>query len=131
MDVNDLAAASAPVQSSGGAFSGRGGGYNTLPKTVASSRPAPGEAMGYRASQTQAYAQQTKMVNGRSFYQNGNVWNDSTAQNQKNLRQVNVAFNSDAYFALLRKHPEAAPWFSLGNEVDIVIEDTLYQVRGS
>lgn len=131
MDVNDLAAASAPVQSSGGAFSGRGGGYNTLPKTAAAARPAPGEALGYRASQTQAYAQQTKMVNGRSFYQNDNVWNDSTAQNQKNLKQVNIAFNSDAYFALLRKHPEAAPWFSLGNEVDIVIEDTLYQVRGS
>ncbi|MFO1492242.1 MAG: VWA domain-containing protein [Kiritimatiellia bacterium] len=131
LDVGDLAGASAPVQAEGGAFKGRGGGYNAMPKSVAAASPAPGEKLGYRASQTQAYAQQAKVVNGRSFYQNGNVWNDSTAQNRKNLRQVNIAFNSDAYFDLLRKHPEAAPWFSLGNEVDIVIEDTLYQVRGS
>lgn len=87
--------------------------------------------IGYRASQTQNYAQQSRVVNGRAFYQNGNVWTDSTAQAQNNLRQQKVVFNSDAYFALLRQHPTAAPWLSLGNEIDLVIEDTLYQIRGS
>ena len=31
---------------------------------------------------------------------------------------------------MLAKHPEAIPWFSLGNEVDVVIDDTLYVIRG-
>lgn len=126
-DISDLAVAAAPAQAAGGSFSSRG--YNALPKSVTSARPASGGKLGYRASQTQAYAQQAKVVNGRSFYQNGTVWNDSTAQHRKNLKQVDVAFGGDAYFELLRQHPEAAPWFSLGSEVDIVIGETLYQIR--
>jgi len=70
------------------------------------------------------------VVNGRAFYQNQNVWNDSTAQAKKDLKAVNVQFNSEAYFALLKEHPEAAAWLSLGDNVDVVIDDTLYQVRG-
>jgi hypothetical protein len=54
---------------------------------------------------------------------------DSTAQTRQNLKQQRVAFNSTEYFDLMRKHPTAAPWFALGNEVDVVIGDTLYQVR--
>ena len=50
-----------------------------------------------------------------AFYQNGPVWTDSTAQAQKDMKQQQVAFNSDAYFALLRKYPNAAAWFSLGD----------------
>ena len=34
------------------------------------------------------------------------------------------------YFGLLKQHPEAAQWLSLGDNVDVVIEETLYQVRG-
>ena len=84
---------------------------------------------GYRASQTQNYANQSRRVNGRAFYQNGNVWTDSTAQAQRNLRQQNVRFNSPEYFALQRQHPAAISWLALGNNVDVVIGDTLYQIR--
>jgi Ca-activated chloride channel family protein len=92
---------------------------------------APAEEMGYRLAQTQNYATQTRNLNGRAFYQNGSVWTDSTAQARPNLRQVNVAFNSDAYFALLREHPTATQWLALGNNVDLVIGETLYQIRDS
>ena len=30
----------------------------------------------------------------------------------------------------LYKHPEAAQWLALGEEVDLVLDDTLIQVRG-
>jgi hypothetical protein len=40
-----------------------------------------------------------------------------------------VKFNSDEYFALLAKNPQAAPWLSLGNEIDLVLDDILYVVR--
>ena len=75
------------------------------------------------------YAQQVKVVNGRAFYQNGSTWTDSTVQSKQNLKRQQVAFNSDDYFALARRDPNAAAWLSLGSEVDVVIGDTLYEVR--
>ena len=68
-------------------------------------------------------------MNGRAFYQNGTIWTDSTAQNQASMKQQKVAFNSDEYFELLKKYPQAAQWFALGSELDIVLGDTLYIVR--
>lgn len=84
---------------------------------------------GYRLDQTRSYATQTRNLNGRAFYQNGPVWTDSTAQSRANLKQVNIAFNSDAYFALLKEHPAASQWMSLGNNLDLVLGDTIYQIR--
>ena len=68
-------------------------------------------------------------MNGRAFYQNGVTWTDATAQSKKDLKQKQVAFNSDEYFVLLGKNPDAAQWLALGNEVDVVLGDTLYQIR--
>jgi len=87
-------------------------------------------SQGYRLSQSQHYATQAKTLNGRAFYQNSGVWQDSTAQGKPGLAAVNVTFNSDAWFALLRDHPEARPWLSLGSDIDVVIGETLYQIRG-
>jgi hypothetical protein len=41
-----------------------------------------------------------------------------------------VKFNSTEYFGLIKEHPESAQWLSLGEEVDVVLGDTLYQIRG-
>jgi hypothetical protein len=110
------------------------GGYN-LGQTVngaamgkPASRPngAP-QQQGYKVAQN--YAQQVRFVKGRAFYQNGATWTDAAAQQQQNLKRKDVKFNSDEYFALLRDHPGAAPWLSLGNEVDVVLGDTLYVIR--
>ncbi|MDB5357894.1 MAG: vault protein inter-alpha-trypsin protein [Phycisphaerales bacterium] len=93
---------------------------------------APIGALGknnYGYHQAQNYTQQSRVLRGRAFYQNGNTWTDSTAQSRKDLKQKQIQFNSDDYFALLKQHPEAAEWLALGNEVDVVIGDTLYQVR--
>jgi Ca-activated chloride channel family protein len=86
--------------------------------------------LGYRAEKSQNYAEQARIINGRAFYQNENVWNDSTAQSKKDLKTVHVKFGTDEYFDLLKKHPEAAQWLALGDNVDVVIGETLYQVRG-
>ncbi|HSV14946.1 MAG TPA: VIT domain-containing protein [Tepidisphaeraceae bacterium] len=88
---------------------------------------AGGGGFGYR--NTTNYAQQVRVMNGRAFYQNGNTWSDGTAQSQQNLKQKKIAFNSDEYFDLLKQHPEAVSWLSLGNEVDVVLDDTLIMVR--
>jgi Ca-activated chloride channel family protein len=94
-----------------------------------SSAPAPAEASGYRASVARNYAHQVQLVNGRAFYQNGNVWTDSTAQSNKALKQKAVRFGSVEYFDLLKKNPGAAPWLALGSNVDVVVDDTLVSIR--
>ena len=85
------------------------------------------QGSGYKT--TRNYGQQVRTVNGRTFYQNGTVWNDSTAQSQSGLRTRRLQFNSDEYFDFLRKNSRAAPWLSLGQEVDVVVGDTLYEIR--
>jgi len=90
---------------------------------------AQGSSQGYRASQTRNYAQQVRIVKGRAFYQNGNIWTDSTAQSARGLRNKSVRFASAEYFDLLKKHPDAAQWLALGYDVDVVIGGVLYNVR--
>jgi Ca-activated chloride channel family protein len=82
---------------------------------------------GYKLSQN--YAQQARVVNGRAFYQNGPRWTDGTAQTRKDLKQKRVEFNSEEYFTLLASNVHAAQWLALGNEVDVVLGDTLYEIR--
>jgi hypothetical protein len=93
------------------------------------SSPVPGETGGYRAAQARNYAQQVRVVNGRAFYQNGMAWTDSTAQSKRGLASRIVRFGSEEYFQLLKKHPKAAQWLALGDTVDVVVDDTLIQVR--
>src|SRR4029434_5317123 len=91
--------------------------------------PAPAGPVGYRNEKAQNYTQQARIVGGRAFYQNSNRWTDSTAQSKQNLKQKTIKFNSGEYFELARKDPRASQWLSLGNNVDVVVDDTLYQVR--
>jgi Ca-activated chloride channel homolog len=72
------------------------------------------------------YTQQSKFVNGRAFFQNGKQWVDSNAQNAASRQRVQ--FNSDAYFDLLKKHPEAAPWMALGQNVLLALDNTVYEI---
>ena len=90
---------------------------------------APAAAAGYRASQAQNYAQGARVVRSRAFYLNGTVWTDSTAQSQKGLARTSVEFASEEYFQLIEKYPSAATWLSLGNNVDLVVDGTLYSIR--
>jgi hypothetical protein len=51
---------------------------------------------------------------------------DGNSQNISN--KVRVQFNSDAYFTLVAKHPEAAPWFALSSNLLVAIDGTLYEI---
>lgn len=119
----ELAKLPAPAAPSTGA----GGGVAGQPAGPGRADGAEKAQYGYRESQS--YAQQARIVNGRAFYQNGKTWSDATAQAKKDLKVRQVQFNSDEYFALLRENKEVAQWLSLGDEVDVVIGDTLVQVR--
>jgi len=114
----------------GSVYASRGAGRVQGDLDKSSAAPlAPGSSLGYRAEQSRNYAQQARVVNGRAFYQNGKVWTDSNAQAKPNAKLQQLAFNSKEYFELLRAHPEIAPWLSLGAEMDLLIGETLYQIR--
>ena len=72
------------------------------------------------------YTRQSKFVNGRAFFQNGKQWLDANAQNA--TKRQRVQFNSEAYFDLLKQHPEAAPWMALGQSVVLALDDTVYEI---
>src|SRR5947207_3396359 len=72
------------------------------------------------------YTRQSKFVNGRAFFQNGRQWIDANAQNLS--KRQRVQFNSEAYFDLLKQHPEAAPWMALGQNVLLALDDTVYEI---
>jgi len=72
------------------------------------------------------YTRLSKFVNGRAFFQNGKQWVDANAQNA--TKRERVQFNSEAYFDLLKKHPEAAPWMALGQNVLLSLDDTVYEI---
>ncbi|HUO09042.1 MAG TPA: VIT domain-containing protein [Phycisphaerae bacterium] len=74
------------------------------------------------------YAQQTRIVNNRSFFLNGNQWTDTSVQQNAGGKHVKVLFNSDDYFDLLRKHPETAQYLALGSNVTLMVGDTVYDV---
>jgi len=73
-------------------------------------------------------AQQTRFIRGRTFYQNGTLWVDAQVQSRPGVQPVQVKFNSDEYFALLRTHPDAAQWLSVGTHVQLVLNDTVYEI---
>jgi Ca-activated chloride channel homolog len=72
------------------------------------------------------YTRQSKFVNGRAFFQNGKQWIDTKVQNA--TKRQRVQFNSEAYFDLLKQHPEAAPWMALGQSVVLALDDTVYEI---
>ena len=87
---------------------------------------AAGPAATPAAARLNQYTQQSRFVNGRAFFQNGNQWIDSNAQNT--AKRQRVQFNSEEYFNLLTKHPEAGPWLALGQNVVLTLDDTVYEI---
>jgi hypothetical protein len=80
------------------------------------------------AKQLDDVEQNTRVVRGKSFFQNGAQWVDADAQKAKNAKAVRVQFASDEYFKLLSSNADAAQWLALGRNVQFALGDTLYEV---
>jgi Ca-activated chloride channel family protein len=91
-------------------------------------RPARAEAEQRAVDVVHKQMQATQMVGGRVFVQNGAQWVDTLVQGQEGAEVVRVAFGSEAYFQLLRDHPEAAAWLSVGRDVQVVIGGRIYEI---
>ena len=71
---------------------------------------------------------QGQFVTGRNAFQNGNQWMDSLVQRNQNAKHVRIQFNSPEYFALASSQPKALPWLALGQNVQFVLDNTIYDI---
>jgi len=100
------------------ASGGRGGSYNL-------------GAVGYMNTDAKSagqFTQNAQFISGRNFFNNGNQWVDSEVQQNQNARRVRMQFNSKEYFAFAATNAAARPWLALGNNVQFVIKDTVYEI---
>jgi Ca-activated chloride channel family protein len=101
-----------------------------LPSMQPASRPVGEVALKKEVrSRSDQYAQQARFAGGRAFYQNGQQWIDSEVQKRDAAKRQRVQFNSQEYFDLLKKEPEAARWAALGKNVQFVLKDTVYEIH--
>ena len=76
------------------------------------------------------YAQQSQFVGGKTFFLNEKRWVDSEVQKHPKAKRVKIEFGSKEYFDTAAKHPEANEWLALGNAVEFVLGETVYEVGG-
>lgn len=92
---------------------------------LGSSVAAPATASNERLAQ---YAQQGRFIAGKNFFQNNTQWVDEAAQKFQNAKRQRIQFNSPEYFAFAAKERRALPWLALGQNVQFVLDDTLYEI---
>ncbi len=72
-----------------------------------------------------------RIAGGKTFYLRDNVWTDADFKAGMTLPQVVVKFGSDEYFKLLQQKPRLAAFFSLGEQVVVILDGTVYRVNAS
>ena len=131
LGLGGTATGSSPA-SGGGRLATPGGavptGNNGQARIPANVTPSGSAGRGDAAGRMNQYAQQSRFLNGRSFYQNGNQWVDATAQKSSGAKRIRIQFNSAEYFELITGNPETAPWLALGQNVQFVLRDAVYEI---
>jgi Ca-activated chloride channel homolog len=74
------------------------------------------------------YAQQSQFVGGKTFFQNDKQWIDSAIQKQPDAKRIRLQFGSPEYFDLIAKNEKVLPWMALGQNVQFVLDKTIYEV---
>lgn len=77
---------------------------------------------------SQRYAEQSRFAAGRTFFQNEKKWIDSETQKRQNAQRKRVQFNSQDYFDLLKRDARVSSWAALGQNVEFMLGDTLYEI---
>ncbi len=120
-----LRSANAPTVAAAGAEAAFARRYGLAPAQGTVPAAPPVETSQGRLVQ---YAQQAKFVAGKTFFQNNNQWLDSAIQKATNPSHVRLQFGSTEYFDFIAKHKEALPWLALGNNVQFMLEGTVYEI---
>jgi len=74
------------------------------------------------------YSQQSQHVSGKTFFQTDKQWIDSEVQKSPDSKRVRLQFGSGQYFDFLAKHPQTSGWLALGQNVQFLMDGTIYEV---
>jgi hypothetical protein len=113
------------ASSSAASDANRALGISGTPPPAIATAPAPDSNLRLAQYSNEGQGQ---FVAGRNAFQNNNQWVDSLAQKQPNAKRVRIQFNSTDYFALAAKEPQALQWLALGQNVQFVLHDTVYEI---
>ncbi|MGB8509199.1 MAG: hypothetical protein WCD76_12500, partial [Pyrinomonadaceae bacterium] len=69
-----------------------------------------------------------RKVGDKTFYLREGVWLDSEFKPAAKLAETTLDFGSEDYFALLKREPQLARYFALGERVVVVFKDRVYRV---
>jgi Ca-activated chloride channel homolog len=69
-----------------------------------------------------------RKVGDKTFYLRDDVWTDSEFKAGSKLPETALEFGGDDYFALLKREPQLARFFSLGERVVVVYKGHVYRV---
>ncbi|MEJ7618923.1 MAG: VIT and VWA domain-containing protein [Pyrinomonadaceae bacterium] len=70
-----------------------------------------------------------KSVGGKTFYLRDNVWTDAEFKAETLLPVTSLVFASDEYYALLKREPRLAQFFSIGERVVVIYGNRIYRVN--
>ncbi|HKG12793.1 MAG TPA: VIT and VWA domain-containing protein [Pyrinomonadaceae bacterium] len=68
-------------------------------------------------------------VGDKTFYMREGVWVDSEFKPEAKLPETAVEFGGDEYFALIKREPQLARFFALGERVVVVYKGRVYRVN--
>jgi len=71
-------------------------------------------------------SEQVKYAGDKVFVLRDDIWTDTTYDSS--MDTVKLGFGSEDYFALITAHPESGQYFSVGQELIVVLDGTAYQV---
>jgi Ca-activated chloride channel family protein len=72
-----------------------------------------------------------RRVGGKTFYLRDGVWTDAEFKGDRSMTETPVTFGSEEYFALLKREPRLAEYFSLGEQVIVVFNGRVYRVKSA
>lgn len=70
-------------------------------------------------------------VGNKTFYLRDGTWTDSELESAGRLPETRLEFGSEAYFGLLKREPELARYFALGERVAVVSGGRIYRVEAA
>jgi len=73
-------------------------------------------------------SQPAQFVAGKTFFQNDKQWVDSAIQRLPTAKHVRIQFGSQEYFDFVAKHPRALPWLAVGQNVQFVLDQTVFEI---
>jgi Ca-activated chloride channel homolog len=73
-------------------------------------------------------SQGVKRVGGKTFYMREGAWVDSEFKPESKLPETAIEFGGEEYFALIKREPQLARFFALGERVLVVYQGRVYRV---